>query len=123
MSESEIPQEGAPDYEGELARLRMRVADAELRAEGARAGMRDLDALKMLSDEDRQAAAQDDSGAAKAVTKLRKEKPWLFTSSTSAAARAPAAVALAPVNAMTMSHEEWRSARAALLRKQGFRGS
>lgn len=122
MSESEIPQEHAPDYEGELARLRMRVVDAELRAEGARAGMRDLDALKMLSDEDRQAAL-DDGGAAKAVTKLRKEKPWLFTSSTSAAARAPTAAAVAPVNAMTMNHEEWRTARAALLRKQGHRGS
>ena len=122
MSEGEVSQEGAPDYEGELARLRMRVADAELRAEGARAGMRDLDALKMLSDEDRQAAL-DDGGAAKAVTKLRKEKPWLFTSSTSAAARAPAAAGVAPANAMTMSHEEWRTARAALLRKQGYRGS
>ena len=122
MSESEVPQGGAPDHESELARLRMRVVDAELRAEGARAGMRDLDALKMLSDEDRQAAL-DDGGAAKAVTKLRKEKPWLFTSSTSAAARAPAAAAVAPANAMTMSHEEWRAARAALLRKQGLRGS
>ena len=121
MTESEVPQEGAPDYEGDLARLRMRVADAELRAEGARAGMRDLDALKMLSDEDRQAAL-DDGGAGKAVTKLRKEKPWLFTVSTSAAARAPAVATVAPMNAMTMSHEEWRTARAALLRKQGYRG-
>ena len=121
MSEGEVSQEVAPDYEGELAQLRMRVADAELRAEGARAGMRDLDALRMLSEDDRQAAL-DDGGAAKAVTKLRKEKPWLFTSSTSAAARAPAAVAVTPVNAMTMSHEDWRAARAALLRKQGYRG-
>ena len=118
MSEGEAPQDTAPDYEGELARMRMRVADAELRAAGAKAGMQDLDALKMLSEEDRDGAAED-GAAAKAVAKLRKDKPWLFTTSTSAAARAPAAAAVAPTNAMTMSRDEWRAARAALLRKQG----
>ena len=118
MSETEVSHEAAPDYDGELARLQMRVADAELRAEGARAGMRDLDALKMLSEEDRHGAL-DDGGAARAVAKLRREKPWLFTSSTSAAARAPAAAAMPPANAMALSHDEWRTARTALLRKLG----
>ncbi len=118
MSDGEAPQESAPNYEGELARMRRRVADAELRAAGAKAGMHDLDALKMLSEEDRDGAAED-GGAAKAVAKLRKEKPWLFTASTSAAARAPVAAAVTPANAMAMTREEWRTARAALLRKQG----
>ena len=59
MSESEAPQESVPDHEGEMARMRRRVADAELRAAGAKAGMHDLDALKMLSEEDRQGAMED----------------------------------------------------------------
>jgi hypothetical protein len=118
MSEGEAPQDAAPDYEGELARMRLRVADAELRAAGAKAGIQDLDALKMLSEEDRHGVAEE-AGAAKAVAKLRKDKPWLFTASTSAAARAPAATAVSPANAMAMTHEEWRAARSALLRKQG----
>ena len=118
MSEGEAPQDAAPDYEGELARMRQRVVDAELRAAGAKAGMHDLDAIKMVSEEDRHGAGEE-GGAAKAVAKLRKEKPWLFTASTSAAARAPAAGPVAPANAMEMTRDEWRTARAALLRKQG----
>lgn len=116
MSEGEAPQESAPDYESEMARLRQRLADAELRAEGARHGMRDLDAIRMLSDEDRHGAMAK-GGAEKAVAKLRAEKPWLFTASTSPAARPPAASVM-PVDAMKMSYEEWRAGRAALLRGQ-----
>ena len=118
MSESETPQESVPDYAGELERMRLRVADAELRAEGTKRGMHDLDALKMLSEEDRLGAAEQ-GGAEKAVARLRKDKPWLFTTSTSAAARAPAAAAVVPANAMEMTYEQWRTARSALLRKQG----
>ena len=118
MTDGEAPEDAAPDYAGELVKMRLRVADAELRAAGVKAGMHDLDALRMLSEEDRDGAAEE-GGAAKAVAKLRKEKPWLFTASTSATARAPAAAAVAPANAMTMTREEWRTARAALLRKQG----
>jgi len=118
MSEGGASPEAVADHAGEMAQLLLRVADAELRAEGAKRGMRDLDALKMLSEEDRRGAVED-GGAEKAVAKLRKDKPWLFTTSTSAAARAPAAAPVAPVNAMDMTRDEWRAARAALLRKQG----
>lgn len=117
MSEGEAPKSAA-DYEAELGRMRLQIVDAELRVEGVRRGMHDLDALKMLSEADRLGAAEQ-GGVEKAVANLRTEKPWLFTASTSAAARAPAAAPVAPVDAMKMSYEEWRTARAALLRRQG----
>lgn len=118
MSDGETLQDAAPDYAGELVKMRLRVADAELRAAGAKAGIQDLDALKMVSEEDRDSAAEP-GGAERAVARLRKDKPWLFAASTSPAARAPAAGPVAPTDAMGMSREEWRAARAALLRKQG----
>ncbi len=102
MSEGEAPQDAVPDYTGELTTMRLRVADAELRAAGAKAGIQDLDALKMVSEEDRHGAAEP-GGAEKAVAKLRKDKPWLFAASTSPAARAPAAGAVAPPDAMQMN--------------------
>lgn len=116
MDEAEAaPDSGPQDFEGELERLRQRVGEAELRAEGARAGLRDLDALRMLDEEDRRGAIED-GGAARAVAKLRAAKPWLFTASTSPAARRPAAAPQAISDAMRMSREEWRAGRAALLR-------
>lgn len=117
-SEGEASHGAVADHESEKARLLLRVADAELRAEGAQRGMQDLDSLKMLSEEDRIGAAEQ-GGAEKAVARLRKEKPWLFTASTSPAARTPAAGPVAPANAMKMDYAEWRAARAALLRRPG----
>lgn len=118
MSEGEASQDAAPDQDGEMMRLRERLANAELRAEGAKHGMRDFDGLKMLDEADRLGAVDKDA-AGKVIAKLRKEKPWLFTASTSPAARTPAAEPVTSVDAMKMSYEEWRTARAALLRRQG----
>ncbi len=101
--------------EDEMAVLRERVVEAELRAEAARAGLRDLDALRMLTAEER-AGALEEGGAARAVGRLREGKPWLFAQSTSAAVRVPGAGAVARPDAMAMGHGEWRAARAVVLR-------
>lgn len=57
-------------------------------------------------------ARGDGEGRREGLGQATKEKPWLFAASISAAAPA------APVNAMTMSYEQWRGAKAALLRGQ-----
>jgi len=92
---------------------------AELKAEAVRAGMVDLDGLKlvdpaglMLSD------GGDVVGARELMTKLRRAKPWLFGSgSTSSSAQPPPAGSSEPKRAVDMSYDEWRSARAAMLKR------
>ena len=99
---------------------RERLIRAELKAHAMRAGMVDLDGLKLL---DPGALALDEAGevtgAAALMAALKRAKPWLFSGSgSSPAAVAPAAVPPAPRRATEMSVEEWRRARAELLRRR-----
>ena len=129
------------DDEDELARLRernaaletalregaaesaARVAAAELRLEAVRAGMVDLDGLKLI---DPASAAPDMDGthpdAAQLVAALRRDKPYLFwgggAGSSSARVPAPPASAARAKLATEMTLEEWRAARAELLRRR-----
>lgn len=102
----------------DVAALRQRLLHAELRTAAVRAGMVDLDGIRLL-DMDKVPLDADgapvDAGAAMAG--LRAAKPWLFAGSTSSGAPAPRAGAGAPRTAMEMSVDEWRLARAALLRR------
>ncbi len=91
-----------------------RVRHAELRAEAMRAGIVDLDGLRLLDP-----SSQGDVEPALVIAKLRREKPWLFAAASSSnAASPPQAAPLKRKMATEMSIEEWRAARAELLRRR-----
>ena len=130
------PTNPAPPMALEAARLRAEAAEraftelqastqtrlihAELKAEAVRAGIVDLDGLKLL---DLSTAKLNDKGevegAATMLANLKRDKPWLFAahSSSSIAAPPPAAAAQAK-KAMDMSDAEYRTARAALIKRR-----
>ncbi len=91
-----------------------RLRQAELKAEAMRAGIIDLDGLRLLD-----ASAQSEAEAGTVIAKLRRDKPWLFVAgSSSSAATPPQAAPLKRKMATEMSIEEWRAARAELLRRR-----
>ena len=106
----------------EVLALRERLVQAELRTEAVRAGMVDLDGVKLI---DKAALVVDEAGGlvdgAGVIAALRVAKPYLFAvakgTSSSSGAVAPRAAVAAPKSAMQMSVEEWRAARAILLRR------
>lgn len=129
-----------PPAEGEtetIEQLRLRAADlelqlqtlaqqarsnlvmAELKTEAVRAGMIDLDGLKLL---DPSAVMVTDQGtvlgSAALMERFRREKPWLFAaaSSTTSAMPPPSQPPRAK-QATEMTAEEYRAARAAIIRR------
>ncbi len=91
-----------------------RLRQAELKAEAMRAGIIDLDGLKLID-----VSAQADSEASAVIAKLRRDKPWMFTqASSTSAASPPQAAPMKRKMATEMSVEEWRAARAELLRRR-----
>jgi hypothetical protein len=103
------------------AEAQARLVRAELKAEAIRAGMIDLDGLKLL---DLSQVAVDDKGElvepAAIFRTLKRTKPWLFGggASSSAAAHPPKPEPPRPRMATEMSHEEWLAARAALIKRR-----
>jgi hypothetical protein len=102
------------------ATTRAQVIRAELKAEAVRAGMVDLDGLKLV---DTSAVTLDErgevKGAAEVMAAMRRNKPWLFgavSSSSGAAAPAPAAPRARLAGEMT--YAEWQAARRELLRRR-----
>ena len=109
--------------ERELANLSAqnneRVIAAELKVEAVRAGIVDLDGLKLL---DASNLAVDENGtvpgAAGAIQTLRSAKPWLFRAvSTSNPASPPSSRPPRSRSAMDMSDAEYAAAREAILRQ------
>lgn len=111
--------EQATTAEAELRRLRRRLVRAELRTQAALAGMIDLDGVKLI---DTATVPLTESGelvdGPGVIRALRTAKPWLFGLSSSSAAAAPRAKPVEPKTAMQMSIEEWKAARAELLRRR-----
>ena len=108
--------------ERELAQVKQRaesgIVKAHLQAEATRAGMIDLDGLKML-DTSHVTVAEDGEvqGAAALMDRVRKEKPWLFGKpSTSAPGGAPPSQPPRQKLATEMTDAEYQSARDAILR-------
>jgi multidrug efflux pump subunit AcrA (membrane-fusion protein) len=103
------------------AQMTARVAQAELKAEAVRAGMIDLDGLKLI---DVASIRLNQNGevedAASLLARMKREKPWLFGAgvSSSAAANPPRPEPPRSRHANELSHEEWLSARAALIRRR-----
>lgn len=103
------------------AGLRERLVRAELKAHAVRAGMVDLDGLKLLDASTVKLNDQDEvEGAAELMREMRRNKPWLFGgASTSSAATPPASAPPRAKLATEMTEAEWHAGRAELLRRGG----
>ncbi len=97
-----------------------RLIRAELKAEAVRAGMVDLDGLKLIdTSQIKLGEGGEVQGAGHLMHSLRRSKPWLFAqSSSSSPATPPPAHPPRPRRATEMSVEEWRVARAELLKRR-----
>jgi hypothetical protein len=97
---------------------RFRLVRAELKVEAVRAGMVDLDGLKLLDLEQVQLNPDGEiENAAQLMAQFRRAKPWLFGgTSSSSPANAPPAQPQRQKLATEMSEKEYRAARAALLK-------
>lgn len=96
-----------------------RLLMANLRTEAVRAGMIDLDGLKLM-DLSTVHTGNDDRilGGQKLMDDLRRSKPWLFkvSSSSSSAASIPTSQPVRQKMASEMTDEEYSLARTALIR-------
>lgn len=114
----------ASELERRLAEVeafaRSRIVHAELKSEAVRAGMVDLDGLKLAdATQLRVNEAGEVEGAAALMRDLRRAKPWLFGgTSSSSTSVAPAAQAPRSKPATEMSFEEWQKARAELIKRR-----
>ena len=94
MSEAgeSVVEGGGEDRDGEVEALRARLVQAELKAEAIRAGMVDLDGVKLI---EASTVKVNEAGelmdGAEVMRALRAAKPWLFGGSSSSVARAPRA--------------------------------
>ncbi len=118
------PAERVAELERRLAEhqavAEQRIIRAELKAEAIRAGMVDLDGLKLV---DAGAVTLDPAGdvvgVGEAIRGLRRTKPWLFGAGNSShPAGAPAAEPPKAKSATEMSYAEWQTARAELLKRR-----
>ena len=117
-------RERAEQLEQEITRIReqsrQRLIKAELKAEAAKAGMIDLDGLKLL-DASEVTVAEDGTvvGATRLMDAFKKAKPWLFPGgSSSISIQPPAAQPTRAKLATEMTDTEYKAARAAILRQR-----
>ena len=97
----------------------LQIKHSALKAEAVRAGIVDVDGLRLLDPAILANRDDEDFNAGEVVGKLRQEKPWLFVApSSSSITVVPAIAATKRRLAMDMSLEEWRAARADLLRRR-----
>jgi len=95
-----------------------RIVESELKVAALRAGMIDLDGLAFL---DTHGLVLNEEGklpaSSEMISQLRHDKPWLFkTSSSSSTAIAPQNRQTRPKLATEMSEEEYRIAKARMLK-------
>jgi hypothetical protein len=97
-----------------------RLMQAELKAEALKSGIIDLDGLKLVDPSDVTIGKDGEvRGADSAIARLRHGKPWLFKDANSSSlAVAPASAPTRNKMATEMTLDEWRIARAALLRRR-----
>lgn len=93
---------------------------ADLKMAAVKAGMIDLDGIKLL--DLNTVRTTEDGGipdAPSVMASLKQSKPWLFTSwSTSSAKEAPPSQPPAQKQAMEMSDDEYQAARALILKRR-----
>lgn len=102
------------------ASTRARILSAELKAEALRAGMVDLDGLKLVNTSGVTLNEKGELvGAAALMSATRRAKPWLFgAASSSSSAAVPPAQAPRAKSASEMSHDEWQAGRRELIRRR-----
>jgi hypothetical protein len=121
MTETPIDPPLADVTEGlrqQLALANQRLIQSELRTHAVRAGIIDLDGLKLL---DASALQLDADGnlpdASAALATLKRDKPWLFARPNSSHPAPPPAPEPPKTRmAKDMTHEEWQAARSRLIR-------
>jgi hypothetical protein len=124
LMEMSTPSDQSSHETDEITKLekdfRARLLTANLRTEAVRAGMLDLDGLKLIDLTDVQLDNEDRIvGGRKLMDNLRRTKPWLFmTTSSSSAAIAPASQPVRQKTAMEMTDEEYSAARSAVTKYQ-----
>lgn len=99
---------------------KLRLMQVQLSAAALRAGMIDLDGLKLLDLPGAKANEQGEFDSADSIIgDLKQRKPWLFRgSSSSPSANPPPAQSPRPKMATQMTPDEYRTARAELLRRR-----
>ena len=99
---------------------RDRVVRAELKVAAIRAGIVDLDGLRLLDLKDLELTPEGEvANAAQLMAQLRRAKPWLFgAGSSSSPSSPPPAQPPRPKLATEMTDDEYRAARAAILKHQ-----
>ena len=102
-----------------IEKHRAQMLNSELKAEAIRAGMVDLDGLKLVQHDELTIDEQGTVNGADALIKnLRTRKPWLFSERhSSSPGSAPQALHQERKLATQMSYDEWRRARADLFKK------
>jgi hypothetical protein len=102
------------------AQYQVRLTAAGLRTEAIKAGMIDLDGLKLLDTSSIVLDADDRIvGGRKLMDDLRRDKPWLFRPiSSSSVAAVPSSQPVRQKTALEMTDEEYAAARATLTRHQ-----
>jgi len=99
---------------------RARVTRAELKVEALRAGIVDLDGLKLLDLRNVELTSDGElANAAELMAQLRRAKPWLFGGASSSSQSTPPPVQPPRQKLATeMTDDEYRAARAAILKHQ-----
>lgn len=95
-----------------------RIINAELRAEATKAGMVDLDGLKLLDIEAAKVTLDADGnvkGAAEALEGLKKAKPYLFTPANTGNTETPKPGEQKQKKATEMTDEEYAAAKARVM--------
>ncbi len=104
----------------QLDQANKKLVYSELKNQAIRAGMIDLDLLKLV---DTHAFKPDAQGnvpeAAEALTQLQRDKPWMFANASSSQSHpVPTPEPAKARNALTMTRAEWQAAREKLIRRR-----
>jgi hypothetical protein len=118
------PGDRIAELEARLAEMEaqttQRLIQSDLKTHALRAGMIDLDGLRML---DTRALKLDSKGEVEGVAavmaELKRSKPYLFQpATTTSLSSAPPYAPPSEKRATAMTHDEWQAARAALLKRR-----
>lgn len=124
MTDEIEPELRVVELERRLADLQSntnsRLIQSELKSLAIRAGIVDIDGLKLLDTTSLTVNEQGDiEGAERLLASLKRGKPWLFHgSSSSTPASAPPVTPPVARRATQMTHEEWQAARSDLIRRR-----
>ena len=111
------PDEAAALRE-QLATANARLIQAELKSHALRAGIIDLDCLKLLDASSLKLDPEGNvTGGTAALANLKRDKPWAFTRPNSSHPAPPPSPELPKSRtAKEMTYEEWQAARARLIK-------